>query len=137
LPNPNCWDDRIQAIATDPPIGITEEENPNYSERSAKEAERNEKYVVRFVDCIQMMLQCVRCWIKSLHVLQQVVGTNGVQMLDTFHSSCLCDKFFTSEGTVTSKCLKNLAGATELHLTVSWQLGLIRYIGVNIFVREF
>lgn len=63
-PNPNCWEDGTQAIA-DLPIGLTDQENPNHSEPSAKDPETNEKYVVRFVDCIQKMLQFIGCLLYS------------------------------------------------------------------------
>jgi hypothetical protein len=33
--------------------------------------------------------------VHRMFVVQQVVSTNGLQMLDTFHSSCLFNKFFT------------------------------------------
>jgi len=42
-------------------MGLTDKENPNYSELSAKDAETNETYMVGVVDFIQKMLQYRGC----------------------------------------------------------------------------
>jgi hypothetical protein len=84
FPNPDRWKDRKQANANDPPIVLTEEENSNSSEPSTKDAETNEKYVVRFVDCIQKILQYVGCWVDQV-ALCSVAGGGHERCADAGH----------------------------------------------------